>query len=80
MDPSFIQYGTNARASDIVCRYRVRYGSVEGSVGVLVQSLTTILRKLAAEDFASEKLLRYFAIRRQIESLPARIVCSYVLF
>ena len=35
---------------------------------------------VAAEDFASEKLLRYFGIRRQIESFPARIVYSYVLF
>ena len=54
-------YGTDARVSDIVCRCcRVRYGSVERSVGVLVESFTTILRKLAAEDFASEKLLRYW--------------------
>ena len=60
--------------SDIVCRCcRVRYGSVEVSVGALVESLTTILRKLDAEDFASEKLLRYFGIRRQIESFPARL-------
>ena len=66
-------YGTNARVSDIVCRScRVRYGSVEGSVGVLVKSLTTILRKLDAEDFTSEKLLRHFGIQRQIESFPAR--------
>ena len=66
-------YGTNARVSDIVCRCcRVRYRSVEGSVGVLVKSLTTILRKLDAEDFTSEKLLRHFGIQRQIESFPAR--------
>ena len=44
-----------------------------------VESFTTILRKLAAEDFASKKLLRHYAIQRQIESLPAGIVCSYVL-
>ena len=61
-------YGTNARVSDIVCRCcRVCYG-----VGVLVKSLTTILRKLDAEDFTSEKLLRHFGIQRQIESFPAR--------
>ena len=72
---SMATYGTNARVSDIVCLCRrVHYGSVEGSVGVLVESFTTILRKLAAEDFASEKLLRHYAIRRQIESLPAEIV------
>ena len=60
--------------SDIVCRCcRVRYGSVEGSTGALVESLTMILRKLDAEDFASEKILRYFGIRRQIESFPARL-------
>ena len=47
-------------------------GSVEGSVGVLVKLLTTILRKLDAEDFTSEKLLRHFGIQRQIESFPAR--------
>ena len=70
---SMATYGTNARVSDIVCRCcRVRYGSVEGSVGVLVESLTAILRKLDA-DFTSEKLLRYFGIQRQIESIPARL-------
>ena len=68
--------------SDIVCHCcRVRYGSVEGSVGALVESFTTILRKLDAEDFASKKLRRYFGIRRQIESFPARLCvrmfCSY---
>ena len=77
---SMATYGTNARVSDIAYRCcRVRYGSVEGSVGVLVESLTTILRKLNAEDFTSEKLRRYFGIQRQIESFPARL-CSYVLF
>ena len=71
---SMATYGTNARVSDIVCRCRrVRYGSVEGSVRVLVESLTTILRKLDAKDFTSEKLLRYFGIQRQIESFPARL-------
>ena len=70
----YAMYGTNARVSDIVCRCcHVRYGSVEGSVGVLVESLTTILRKLDAEDFTSEKLLCYFGIQRQIESFPARL-------
>ena len=74
-------YGKNARVSDIVCLCRrVHYGSVEGSVGVLVESFTTILRKLAAEDFASEKLLRHYATRRQIESLPAEIVYIFNRF
>ena len=46
-----------------------------------MESFTTILRKLAAEEFASEKLLRQCAIRRQIESLlqsPAELksLCS----
>ena len=71
---SMATYGTNAQVSDIVCLCcRLRYGLVEGSVGVIVEWFTTILRKLAAEDFASEKLLRYYAIRRQIESLPSGI-------
>ena len=75
-------YGTNTRVSDIVClcRRRVRYGSVEGSVAVLSSGITTILRKLAAEDFATDKLPRHYAIRRHIKSLPAGIVCSHVLF
>ena len=80
---SMATYGTNARVSDIVCRCcRVRYGSVKGSVRVLVKSLTTILRKLDAEDFTSEKLLRHFGIQRQIESFLATdrvFVCSVLV-
>ena len=71
---SMATYGMNARVSDIVCRCcRVHYSSVEGIVGVLVESLMMILCKLDAEDFASEKLLRYFGKRRQIEAFPARL-------
>ena len=46
-----------------------------------MESFTTILHKLVAEDFASEKLPRHSAIQRQIESLlqsPAELktLCS----
>ena len=69
---SMTTYGTNARVSDVVrfCPRRVRMAqSKEASEFSPVESFTTILRKLAAEDFASEKLLCHYAIRRQIESL-----------
>ena len=80
---SMATYGTNAEVSDIVCLCcrHVRYGSVEGSIGVFTSEIETILCKIAAEDFASEKLLRNYAIRRQIKSLlqsPAELksLCS----
>ena len=46
-----------------------------------VESFSTSLRKLATQDFASEKLPRHSVIRRQIESLlqsPAELqsLCS----
>ena len=34
-----------------------------------LESLVTVLRKLSAEEFASERVLRHSAIRRQIQSL-----------
>ena len=62
----------NARVLDIVRPCRVVCAmaqSKESSEFLPTESFTTILRKLVAEDFASEKLPRHSAIRRQIECL-----------
>ena len=43
--------------------------SKEGTTFSPLESLATILRKLSAKEFASERVLRHSAIRRQIQSL-----------
>ena len=43
--------------------------SKEGMALSPLESLTTVLRKLSAEEFVSERVLRHSAIQRQIQSL-----------
>ena len=45
--------------------------SKEGTAFSPLESLATGLRKLSAKEFASERVLRHSAIRRQIQSVFA---------
>ena len=45
--------------------------SKEGTAFSPLESLATVLRKLSAKNFASERVLRCSAIRRQIQSVFA---------